>query len=317
MVTSAHEGMHRIFEERPEILTPVFGVLGIDLPEKAAAYAVTADVTETRPLARHVDTVLRIEPSDGEDFLLAVEAQERRDPKKAASWAYYVAYLQSKYGLPVLLLVVCRDRTTAKWASGPFDCGTRGWTAQRTHPLVVGPDNLPAITDPRTAAEKPAMAAFSALAHANSPGSDAILDALGQALAGMAPNAARYFSQFLDTALGTTPAGDKWRNIVTFVNYFPGRGTIIEKAYLDGVAEGKAEGKAEGEVKGVLAILELRGIPVSDDVRDRITACTDLTRANDWLDRAGTVERAEDLFVETESPTAPSPMAEPRESPSV
>ncbi|MFD5946234.1 hypothetical protein ACFWAZ_13370 [Streptomyces collinus] len=28
MVTSAHEGMHRIFQERPEILSPVFGVLG-------------------------------------------------------------------------------------------------------------------------------------------------------------------------------------------------------------------------------------------------------------------------------------------------
>ncbi|MEY9993590.1 hypothetical protein ABIE67_005622 [Streptomyces sp. V4I8] len=29
MVTSAHEGMHRIFQERPEILAPVFGVLGV------------------------------------------------------------------------------------------------------------------------------------------------------------------------------------------------------------------------------------------------------------------------------------------------
>ena len=35
MVTSAHEGMHRIFQERPEILSPVFGVLGIAFPEKA------------------------------------------------------------------------------------------------------------------------------------------------------------------------------------------------------------------------------------------------------------------------------------------
>ncbi|MGP4046710.1 hypothetical protein [Streptomyces sp. 2A115] len=29
MVTSAHEGMHRIFQERPEILAPVFGLLGV------------------------------------------------------------------------------------------------------------------------------------------------------------------------------------------------------------------------------------------------------------------------------------------------
>ena len=50
MVTSAHEGMHRIFQERPEILGPVFGVLGVPFAVKATVDAVTTDVTETRPL---------------------------------------------------------------------------------------------------------------------------------------------------------------------------------------------------------------------------------------------------------------------------
>ncbi|WP_376772849.1 hypothetical protein [Streptomyces himalayensis] len=59
MVTSAHEGSHRIFQERPEILAPVFGVLGIALPEKATVDAIATDVTESRPLERRVDTVLR------------------------------------------------------------------------------------------------------------------------------------------------------------------------------------------------------------------------------------------------------------------
>lgn len=284
--------MHRIFQERPEILTPIFDVLGIALPDKAAAYAIATDVTETRPMARHADTVLRIDPSDGGDFILIVESQERRDVKKESSWPYYVAYIQSKYRLPVLLLVVCRDRATTKWAVGPFECGARGWTAQRTYPLVVGPDNLPMVIDARTAAEKPAMAAFSALAHANSPDIDAILDALGHALAGMDWSAAGYFYQFLDSALGETPSGDKWRHIMTFVNYFPGRGTVLEKAYL----EGQATGEATGEAKGILRVLEVRGLAISDNVRERITSCTDLERLNDWLDRSGTVEHAEDLF---------------------
>ncbi|MER5836476.1 hypothetical protein ABT116_38085 [Streptomyces sp. NPDC002130] len=80
MVTSAHEGMHRIFQERPEILSPVFGVLGIAFPEKAAVYAIGTDVTEARPLARHIDTVLRIGPSDGEDFLLAPSGRPAPSP---------------------------------------------------------------------------------------------------------------------------------------------------------------------------------------------------------------------------------------------
>lgn len=125
--------------------------VGVPLSAKATVDAVTTDVTEARPLERRVDTVLRIGPSDGEDFLLAVEAQSGRGDGKEWSWAYCIGYLQAKYGLPVLLLVVCQDRATAKWAAGPFDCGTRGWTALRTYPLVAGPDNLPVITDVRTA----------------------------------------------------------------------------------------------------------------------------------------------------------------------
>ncbi|WP_268867526.1 hypothetical protein [Streptomyces blattellae] len=40
----------------------------------------------------------------------------------------------------------------------------------------------------------------------------------------------------------------------------------------------------------------MRGLPVSDDVRERITGCTDLDRLNDWLDRARTVPHTDELF---------------------
>ncbi|MGA5551964.1 hypothetical protein [Streptomyces pseudogriseolus] len=79
------------------------------------------------------------------------------------------------------------------------------------------------------------------------------------------------------------------------VTHFPGHGTLFEERYL--------EGKAEGEAKGILRVLEVRGLAISDDVRARITTCTDLDRLHDWLDRSGTVERAEDLFVEGSPPS--------------
>ncbi|QOV41517.1 hypothetical protein IM697_40425 [Streptomyces ferrugineus] len=297
--------MHRIFQERPEILAPVFGVLGVPLSAKATVDAVTTDVTESRPLERRVDTVLRVGPSDGEDFLLAVEAQSGKVPGKEASWAYYISYLQAKFELPVLLLVVCQDRATAKWAAGPFDCSTRGWTAQRTYPLVAGPDNLPKITDARTAAKNLALAAFSALAHARSSECGAILEAISSALLEIQqtdPDSAEYVFDFLDVTLGKTPAGEKWMEIMsTFVSYFPGRGTVRETAYLKGLADGEAKGEAreaKGEAKGILSVLEVRGIPVPDSVRERITSCTDLDRMDAWLERSRTVERAEDLFAE-------------------
>ncbi|ANS67308.1 hypothetical protein SLINC_5084 [Streptomyces lincolnensis] len=274
----------------------MFGVLGVPFPAKATVDAVTTNATEARPLERRVDTVLRIGPSDGEDFLLAIESQSKKVAGKEASWAYYVAYLQAKFGLPVLLLVVCQDRATAKWAAGPFDCGTRGWTAQRTCPLVAGPDNLPVITDVRSVAKNLALAALSALAHARSPDCGAILEAISSALQDLQetdPDTAEYFFDFLEVTLGKTPAAEKWKGIMSFVSYFPGRGTVRETAYL--------EGKAEGTAEGILRVLEVRGLAISDDVRERVTTCTDLDRLNGWLDRAGTVGRAEDLFVEVET----------------
>ncbi|WP_324789162.1 hypothetical protein [Streptomyces sp. H51] len=305
MVTQAHEGMHRIFQERPEVLAPVFGVLGFPFSAKATVDAVTTDVTEARPLERRVDTVLRIGPSDGEDFLLAIESQSKRVPGKEASWAYYVAFLQAKYGLPVLLLVVCQDRATAKWAAGPFDCGTRDWTAQRTYPLVVGPDNLPVIIDARTAAKNLPLAVLSALAHARSTDCGAILEAISSALQELQetdPETAGYFFDFLEINLGNTPAGEQWKEIMSFVSYFPGRGTVRETAYLEGKAEGKIEGKIEGKAEDraslILRVLELHGVPVPEDVRERIASCTDLDVLARWFDRSLTATAAEELFAE-------------------
>ena len=79
-----------------------------------------------------------------------------------------------------------------------------------------------------------------------------------------------------------------------FVNYFPGRGHLMERAYL----EGRAEGQAAGEAALILRLLEKRGVLVSEGVRERVTSCTDLDTLTLWFDRALTVTVAEELFVE-------------------
>ncbi|MEV6499658.1 hypothetical protein [Streptomyces prunicolor] len=73
----------------------------------------------------------------------------------------------------------------------------------------------------------------------------------------------------------------------------------MEKAYLEGHAEGRAEGRAENRAAFTLRVLERRGIPVPDDIRERITSCTDLDTLTLWFDRSLTASTAEDLFVET------------------
>ncbi len=81
------------------------------------------DLTEIRPVERHVDTLLSIDLAGGDSLLLAIEAQGRKDPDKRSSWAYYLAHLYAKFRYPPVLLVVCRDKGTAEWAAEPIRIG--------------------------------------------------------------------------------------------------------------------------------------------------------------------------------------------------
>ncbi|SEM14968.1 hypothetical protein [Nonomuraea pusilla] len=57
-----------------------------------------------------------------------------------------------------------------------------------------------------------------------------------------------------------------------------------------------AKGEVRGEAESVLKLLSMRGIPVSDDARERVLSCGDVATLDAWLQRAIVVESAEELF---------------------
>ncbi|MGC2997723.1 hypothetical protein ACPF8X_04760 [Streptomyces sp. G35A] len=246
-------------------------------------------------MERRADTVLKFEPDIGEHFVLAVEAQTKKDPDKAKSWSYYVAYLHAKYDLSVLLVVVCRDRSTASWATGPFECAVDPWTTQVTRPFVLGPQTVPEVTDETVVARQPALAALSAIVHSDSRRAAAILETVARGLMAFEPDTTKYWFEVVEVGLESTPTRENWRKLMqNVVTHFPGHRTLFEEKYLKGVAEGKAESKAED----ILRVLSVRGLTISDDDRARITTCTDLDTLTTWFDRSLTATTAEDLFAE-------------------
>ncbi|ANH92511.1 hypothetical protein A8713_16205 [Streptomyces sp. SAT1] len=304
MVTATHETAHRIFQEHPEVLAPAFEALGLPPPVKADIEVLSPDVTELRPMERRVDTVLRIASSAGDDFIVAVETQTRRAPDKEANWAYYVAYLRAKFDLPVLLVAVCKNRSTASWAIGPFECRVGPWITQATRPFVLGPDTVPEITDESMMAQKPALATFTAIVHSESPNIDAILDMLARGMRSFDLQTAMYWCQFLEVGLENTPARESWRGLQKMVaTFFPGRGTLIEETYL----QGEAEGEAKGRIALILRTLEKREIGVPEEAHERITSCTDLDQLTTWFDRALTADSAADLFTGDPEASADGP----------
>lgn len=301
MVTSSHEAAHRIFQDRPDLLGPVFDILGVPLPTPSTVEVLTPDVTEMRPLERRVDSVLRLRPvgNGGGGLLLAIEAQSRRSAAKPSSWGYYLAHMREKYGCPVLLLVTCQDTATARWAAGPFDFGPDGWSnSLAVRPLVLGPDNVPVITDPAQAAADLPLAVFSAMTHGSDPDIAVILEALATALGSTDGETVDYFSELLEIGLGEGPARETWRKLMAVGTYFPGRGTIVEESYLKGEEKGVEKGVEKGRAQDILRLLEKRGVPTSDAVRARITDCTDLDALDRWFDRAITATDAQALFVD-------------------
>jgi hypothetical protein len=63
-------------------------------------------------------------------------------------------------------------------------------------------------------------------------------------------------------------------------------------------AEHQARGEALGEAQAILTVLEERGVPLSDHIRDRIMACADTDQLATWLRRAVTAATAEDVVRE-------------------
>ena len=117
------------------------------MPTPDTVAVLSGDVTEIRLMERRIDTLMRCETVDGEAYLVAIESQRRVDEEKRYTWPHYLAFLADKYRMPVLLLVICHDRRVATWAAQPFKHGAGAWAALTLRAIVVGPDNVPLITD--------------------------------------------------------------------------------------------------------------------------------------------------------------------------
>lgn len=294
MVSSSHEALHRIFQKDPALLTRTLQrVLHIPFPEPRDIAILNADLTEIEPIERRVDTLLRVETDVG-TYLLVVEAQGKVDEGKRGSWAYYLSYLYAKYQCEPILIVLTQTSATARWAARPIRFGLPVWNSLTVRPLVLGPDNVPLITDEREAAQDVPLAAFSAMTHGRGPQSAAILESLAAALQTIDPDTAAVLAQFTESCLVDPQAQQIWRDLMTAINYFF-RHEVAEKVREEGREEGRLEDRAEM----TLNVLEWRGIEVPDSVRERVRACKDLEQLELWARRAVHATEAGQLFEES------------------
>jgi predicted transposase YdaD len=61
---------------------------------------------------------------------------------------------------------------------------------------------------------------------------------------------------------------------------------LIERGRQQGLEQGLEQGRLRERAEGVLRILAARGVPVGEEARQGILACTDMTTLDRWFDRA-------------------------------
>ncbi|MEV5647743.1 hypothetical protein AB0L57_05755 [Nocardia sp. NPDC052254] len=295
MPSAPHEVVIDMFSEQPALVAALLTALGCSLPEYESVESQSEKATVLAPTEYYADAVLAFHQDDTPVLGVVVEVQLRRDPDKVWSWPVYIASLRARMKCPVLLLIICPDRRTARWAAQPLELGF-GNPPTALCPLVLDPDAVPVVVDPEQAVELPELAVLSAVAHPTHPQHENIWKALVAALGAIGSDPAmRYY----DLVLTMLPAAvrPEWEAFMSAdLRNYEFRSDFARRYIAEGRQQGRAEGEARGEAKFVLRVLETRGVPVSDRVREAIVECTDHEQLDKWLRLALEVSRAEDLL---------------------
>ena len=241
-----------------------------------------------------------------------IEIQQDKIREKLDKLARYAAALWLLIRCPVDVLVICPDRAVADFYARPVPTSLPGYVLT---PRVVGPVQVPVITDPEHVAASPGLAVLSVAMHGDEPG---VCEAFVTGLASVRPEQGSAYYEMAHAACAAAARSvleelvstTTWLVSSPFAKEHFGRGKAeglaegeargLAEGEARGLAEGEARGLAEGEAKGeadaVLLVLKARDLEVTPTDRARISACTDLDQLRTWVSRAATVTAVSDLF---------------------
>ncbi|GGM95280.1 hypothetical protein GCM10010106_50040 [Thermopolyspora flexuosa] len=290
MPSLLHDTINLIFRENPGLAVELLhDHLGADIPADQPVQVAPADLNDRPSRDMHPDTVLTIGPRQEPCHAIVLEVQQDLTAGKRNALPRYAAALWLRLDCPVTVLVVCPDRTVADGYRAPIRTTLPGYTHT---PVVLGPDQIPVITDARQAATDLPLATLSVPAHGEHR---RVVEAFVSAITHTPGDHATQYYEYAH-AIVSAPVKrlleEKMATSGTWIVSSP----FAKEHFGRGLEQGRAEGEVKGEAKAVLAFLEARGISVSDDVRKRIDQCTDPEVLLTWARRAATATRAHDIF---------------------
>ena len=297
MPTAQHEAPVALTRLDPDLPAWLLkNLFDVKVPDYDHARSHATDVRVMVPRTYHADgMVLFCDPSDRPQLASVLEVQRGWDLAKRRTWKLYVAQLEAELDVDAALLVYCPDPAISRRYRSLF--ATNGMCLS-LRPLIFTPDDLPLIVDKDIARASPAMAVLSALCHGDAAEVESAFPALMEALRAVGQEKEPLY---YDVVLAGLPAAARtlWEKFMTSLIDYP----FLSEEMRSVVAKVKAEyeprvaaGEARGKARAILMVLEERGVPVSDDIRDQVMACADADRLATWLRRSVTAATAEDVI---------------------
>jgi hypothetical protein len=286
MLSYLHESLVALLRKSSASAAELLRTLDVQLPVHDDVRAESSDVNDLKPTEYRADLVFVLMRGSKKVLGVIVEVQLRRDRHKSYAWPAYIANLRARHHCPVCLLVVTTEDAVARWAQDPIHLGP-GTLCQ---PWVIGPSNMPVITDLQRAEENIELAVLSAIEHRQNPDvmlTARIASAAITACAGIDDERFKlYFDLIRKSLFGAPEALEATMNSfgIEYQSDFARR-------Y---VAEGKAEGLKEGRIELILKQLTVRFGPLPDRIQTRVRGAQDaeLDTVAERLLTARTLEQA-------------------------
>jgi hypothetical protein len=286
MPSALHEVIGELFREGPELAAELL-TLALDrpLPEFDRARTESGDFPDISPTEYRADAVVVLEAADAPALAIVVEAQLRHDPDKSWSWPVYVTTLRARLHCPTQLLVLCPSDRIATRLRRPIEIGH----GHILYPTVVSPAGIPVVTEPEIVADKPGLAALSAIAHHRHPDYPQILTVFAENVIA-APSPERYID-LVAAALPET-ARNLLEAIMTSETY-----TYRSEFARRYEAKGREAGLLAGETRSLLTVLRAR-FQVPPSTAALVESCTDAELLNHWIGRAATAANLDAVFTD-------------------
>jgi hypothetical protein len=291
MPSSRHDAINEFFTDDPGVVVEALSeFLGIKLPNNLPVRVEDTQFNDRPSTDFRADAVITVGPPRNPAHAIIVEIQQRGSLEKRRQIPRYAAMAWLTLRCPITVLVVCPSTAAAAWYRKPVETNLPGYTFAAD---VLGPEEIPVLTDPKEITANPNLAALKMMAHGHL---EDVREVFVKGLEGLPYDyAMKYYGHVQRMTAGQT--GRKLEELVKETTVYSD--LVREHQALGearGQALGEARGQALGEAKALLLTLSARGISVSEEARTRITTCEDLGQLDTWVRRAVTAESVEDLF---------------------